>query len=666
MPLETLRLRPGIDVERTPTLNEGGWSSSNLIRWKERLPQKLGGWEQYITTALTGTGRGFHAWADLSGNPYIAVGTEQRLMVVAAGELEDITPLRATANITVDFSTTNASATVTIGDTAHEAVAGDWINIVTPVSVGGIVLYGFYRVVTVVDADNYTVTAADAATATVASGGAVPVFDTTLGSPNVQVTLADHGYSAAETFVVDVSTAVGGLTLSGSYTVTAPVTTDTFIIVASGNATSTATGSENGGNVRIQYLIPSGLSSVGQALTTEAGVDITTESGLTIIVSTVGYGLRQWFLDNWGEFLIGNYSNGPLYYWDPPTVTPATEITAGPLYMTASFVAMPARVVVALGAETGGTQDPNLVRWCDVDDYDDWTASATNQAGSYRIPTGSRIVGGIQAQQAAFIWTDYDFWTMAYVGPPFIFSFRRIASGCELMAARGAVAVYSDIYWVADENFYVFDGNNVSVLPCPVWDEFFYNFNATQRDKVWAWVNHSFTEVWWFYPSLNAAECDSYVKYNIVERVWDFGTMDRTCGQDSHIIGGPMAVDASGLIQQHETGYTANGAAMGEYVQTAWMAISDGDYFTFIERVIPDFVLLGPNKSVEFYVLVADYPTDTPAEYGPYEYTDSGPDYFVVRARGRVAALKIMGTDTGSFWRLGGVRYIGSPAGRRA
>ena len=67
---------------------------------------------------------------------------------------------------------------------------------------------------------------------------------------------------------------------------------------------------------------------------------------------------------------------------------------------------MPQRQIVAWGSSFTGIQDPLLIRWCDVNDYTTWVATITNQAGSYRVPKGSKIVGCIQGPQQGCICTD--------------------------------------------------------------------------------------------------------------------------------------------------------------------------------------------------------------------------------------------------------------------
>lgn len=697
MPLRIVRLKAGVDTQRTPTLNQESWSASNLIRWFEGLPQKLGGWIAMNVTPLVGTGRGMHAWADLMGNPYVAVGTEQRLELCYGGVMYDITPLRATTNPSPSFSTTISSATVTVTDTANGASVGDWVNIFVPVSVGGIVLQGFYQVQTVVDANNYTITAASPATANVSNGGAVPSFTTTITSANISVTLNNHGLTTSNQFVIQVATTVGGITITAgtSTNVTSVTNANVFVIAPDGVASGSATVFENSGNARIQYLIATGLVSATAQGGYGAGPYGSGPYGGSSTSSQLVFPLRQWFLDNWGQDLVANYTGGTIYYWVPPIAfnnlaLPLSSITASggspaatsvPTKANGIFVAMPEQILVAWGTDGtnviaptspfgDGNQDANLVRWSDVSAFQTWFPTATNQAGSFRIPTGSRIVGGLQGQQFGFIWTDIDFWLMTYVQPPLVFGFQKVSGGDGLLAARAMGIYQSTVYWVGPNNFMQFDGNSVQIIPCTVWDKFFANLNTMQLDKVWCWVNSLFKEIWWFYPSASSSEVDSYIKVNVAEGyAWDYGSLPRTCGQDQNVFGHPLATDTSGFIQQHEFGNDANGIPMLPSITSGYFQIEDGTYFSHVERAIADFVLTtsisGGTPQVQYSLLVADYPPDTPTVFGPYTWTNGGPQYQIIRGRGRVGALQISSNGLGSFWRLGGLRLNVSPAGRR-
>ena len=75
MPFGEVKLIPGINVERTPTLLETGYSQAQLIRFKDGLAQKYGGWSKYYSFAVSGVPRDLHAWQDLNGTDRLLVGS---------------------------------------------------------------------------------------------------------------------------------------------------------------------------------------------------------------------------------------------------------------------------------------------------------------------------------------------------------------------------------------------------------------------------------------------------------------------------------------------------------------------------------------------------------------------------------------------------------------
>lgn len=685
----SLKASPGINVEQTPLLNSAGWSYSQAIRWRDGLPEKIGGWTALNMTPLVGICTGMHAWADLDSVPYIACGTDQRLQLFDGGVIVDITPIRRTVNITPAFSTGINSDIINIKDVTNGAAIGDWVDIPIPVSVGGLIVQGFYRVVSIVDADNYTVIASSDATGNVTDGGAVPVFDTTMSSPNVQVTLDNHGQIVGDSFGVQASTTVGGLTIAvGVYPVVAPVTTNTFVIQPGGSASSSATVAENSAHVRLEYLIPSGPSDAEYASGYGAG-----DYGAGDYGGSANGGplipLRQWFLDNFGEDLIANYTGSPLYLWVPPVGTDNVAIVIDtnnypdaqdpPKQVVFSFVAAPQQMVIAGGCNTPGTSDfdPNLLRWSDQSDFTDWTALATNQAGSYRIPSGSRLVGGISAPNFTVIWTDVDMWLMNYLGgsglAELVWGFNKVAGSNGLLSAR-ACAVYRNIVFYASSNgVYLFNGNQVTLVPCPVWDKFWKNLNRLQVDKVNMEVNSYFQELSIAFPSAGGdGTVDSRITYNIRENIWAYDDPPtltaRTAWVDENVYGSPAGTDLSGYIQQQDSEgvYDANGVALPASVRTGWFSIQEGSLLGMLERLEADLIVTGGNQTIQVTVFAQDYATGPVRTYGPYTWVvGQGPPWSIVRARGRFMSIQIASVDVGVFWRLGDLRFRVQPAGRR-
>jgi len=693
MPHAVLKLVPGTDTQETPALNENsGISQTQLIRFfPDRnglgLVQKLGGWSRFYNIPMPAIVRALWAWEDLNENSHLAVGTQTigagpsaQLSVITNGSQAIITPTALVEDIAPVLTTIAGNSIVTITDTTTTGITDyDAVYIATQVSIGGIVLFGLYAC----DPDGflggtaYTVQSVDilgnplpaSSSSTVPT---MPVFITVSGSTTVTVKLASYTYAVGDTFPVLIATAVGGITFYGNYVVQALVDSAHFTIIANTLATSSTTGTLNGGNLHLIYSFGSGTIPGGTGYGTGAygsggygtGNPVTPATGTPIDAI-------DWTLDNWGEILIacpdrvlaaGATPFQPVYEWDEGAAT-ATVIPGAPPVNDGIFVAMPQRQIVAWGSTETGIQDPLLVRWSDVNNFNQWFDLTTNQAGSYRIPKGSRIVGALQGPQQAIIWTDIDVWSMQYIGPPLVYGFNEIGTGCGLIGRKAAGAMNGIYYWMGPRQFFTLGGAGVQILPCPVWDVVFQNLDQSNLQKIRTAINSLFGEITWYYPSVtgNTGEVDSYVKYNVGLNAWDYGTLGRTAWIDQSVLGPPIGADPSTLLlYQHEISNDADGQALTAYFQTGYYTLNEGDLQTFIDLIWPDMkwgqVDQSPSAMVQISFYVAAYPGTSPTVYGPYSVTQAT-QFFNTRLRGRLISVRISSSDIGSFWRIGALRY---------
>jgi hypothetical protein len=199
MAFGSITLEPGVNVERTPMLLRAGVSKSNLIRYRDGLIQKMGGWQRFYPFNVQGTPRDLHAWEDLNQATHLEVGTTTQLAVISANNaFQDITPQTLISNFAPNISTTNGSNVVTIIDpnitnvTVYDAV---FFNV--PVSIGGLILDGLYQIASVTGTHSYTILAPINATSTAANStatnGATAIGNNTLHFASDPVGIGD-GY----------------------------------------------------------------------------------------------------------------------------------------------------------------------------------------------------------------------------------------------------------------------------------------------------------------------------------------------------------------------------------------------------------------------------------------------------------------------------------------
>jgi hypothetical protein len=639
MPLTKLQFQPGINRESTSYSNEGGWFDGDKIRFRAGFPEKIGGWTKVSVKSFLGTCRALHPWNALDLSNYIGVGTHLKYYIEEGQGFYDITPIRATTSAgDVTFSATNGSSTITVADTAHGAVVGDFVTFSGAASLGGNitanVLNQEYRITEIVSANGYKISARTA------------------------------------------GTSVSDITVDGQYSPTLV------------NANSSDTG--NGGSSVVgAYQINVGLDTSVFGTGWGAGTWSRQGWGDAAVIDPVKDTLRIWEHDNFGEDLVLNVHNGNIFYWDKTnglgTRAVALNTLAGasgtPTIATKVLVSDVDRHVIAFGCDplaNIGVQDPLLIRFSDQENAADWTPTTTNTAGDLRLGSGSKIVTAVETRQQILVFTDVSLHAMQYVGPPFTFGINMISENITIRSPIAVAAVEDTVYWMGKNEFYVYNGG-VQTLPCSVRDYVFSDFNTQQAEKAFASVNSSFSEIWWFYPSSSSDNNDRYVVYNYLQNIWYYGTLTRTAWVDRGVEENPIAASRDGYLYNHEIGFddgsTSPVTAISAYIESSQFDLGDGEQFSFVKRLIPDLTFRSSTASTptaNFTLKARNFPGGVylQTDAKSVEKTASVPvEQFTqdahVRLRGRSMAIRVDSSITGTGWRLGSPRIDVRSDGRR-
>lgn len=493
--------------------------------------------------------------------------------------------------------------------------------------------------------------------------GADP-FATTNASATVTVTDAAHGLAVGDYVHFSGATAVAGITISGQYVVVTVPGSGSYTITHSANANATTTG--GGASVAYSYELGVGEETSVKALGFGVGTWGGSTWGTPRATSTIVTYARTWSCAAWGEDLLASPRGGKLYVWDSSvgTGTRATLITQAPSTMQAMFVSQEDRHVVALGAHDGSVSDPMLIRWCDTEDYTDWTILTTNTAGSKRLDQGNMILCGVAARGERLIFTDSHLFSMLFSGPPDTFSFRSLGGNGGIMGPLAAVEAQGVVYWMGLENFYAYDGA-IHVLPCTIHSHVFRDINLVQQVKVCCGANRSNNEIWWLYPTADSDEVDAYAVYNTLEKTWYYGTLARTLYVgDSDIIAPPYAMGTDGFLYYHDVGASADGGAISAFLESGDFELDEaGNQIMHVSKYIPDFARLSGSVSVTFTGKKYPQATETQAS-GPHTITATT-QFVNPRMRARQVSVKIESSGTGDDWRMGGVRVDQTPHGGR-
>jgi hypothetical protein len=321
-----------------------------------------------------------------------------------------------------------------------------------------------------------------------------------------------------------------------------------------------------------------------------------------------------------------------------------------------------------------GVQDPLLIRFSDQENPTEWYPTTTNTAGDLRLGAGSTFVQAVETKREILVWTDTALTSMRFIGPPFTFGLQQLSSNITIMSPNSAVSTEDFVFWMGIDTFYVYAGQT-QTLPCTVKDKIFLDFNLSEREKVVAGINSEFSEVTWFYPSANASDNDRYVTYNYSEKVWYFGTIERTAWLDRGTRTFPIAV-GDGYIYNHEFGYDDDGVAMNSFIESAAIDIGDGDKFTYLRKIVPDLTFDGSTNLASPQATFTVKARNNPGS--DFDNTQSGittrtqatpveefTEQLDLRVRGRSFALRVESGALGSKWKLGSPRVDIRQDGRR-
>lgn len=635
-----LQFKPGVNRDQTDYSNEGGWYECDKIRFRSGYPEKIGGWAKVTPNSIDGVCRQMWNWITTYGDNFLSLGTDDKVYIENGGYFYDITPFADALAGSNSFAVTNTSTAVTV--TTATALPS-WLETGEPVQIAGFVsaLGGIpiselngVRTVTVTGANSFTFTTTTAASSTTSVSGSGYTVQTEI-EPGNAISIIGLGWGA------------------GSW-----------------GRNAWGLGATNGG---------------------------------------INLPQRDWWFDNFDNDLVMNIRNGSGYWWvrgsvdDPSTSLATHAITLEDFATNEGFDpnAVPAKIMqllvsqqdkhlLAFGAVPFGSTstadfDPLLIRWASQDSPGDWTPGQTNTAGDLRISRGSKIVRAMPTRQEILVWTDTNLYTLQFLGTTDVFGLQEYADNISIASPRAAASAANITYWMGQDKFYAYTGR-VETLPCTLRNHVFNNLNFEQSDQIVCGTNEQWNEVWWFYPTADSNYNNAYVVYNHLERIWYYGTIERTAWLDTPLRQYPQAsntainVDGNtvttdpGYLYNHEDGIDADGEAMDSYIQSSDFDLDDGDQFMLTRRILPD-VQFGGSTAATPEVTLTMRPRNFPGSSFSNDAADTQrviessigvyTDQVFIRARARQMALKIRSQNLGVQWQLGAPRLDARPDGRR-
>ena len=698
MPLQSVKLKPGVNRENTRLTNEGGYYESDNVRFRQGTPEKIGGWVRISASTFLGVCRSLWNWVTFGFQNLIGVGTNLKFYILNGGTYYDITPTQTVHTLTNPFATVNLSTTVTVTDATGGFINNDFVTFTGATAVGGITISGEYKITTS-SSTAYTITAASAATSTTTGGGTVyAVYQINTG-PSYAVPLVGWGSGTW-------GSGVWGTSASSS---------DAMRIWNQFNFGEDLIYGPRGGplyywDATIGYQAATVSMTIANPCVVSTTINIpdltaivleTTGAlptgllvGTTYYTRYVSSSTFNLSLTPTGALIIttGSQSGTHTISQRGVLVSQLSGASSVPLSQIFFLVSDASRFVLCFGTnDIGSTSvNPLLIRWSDQESVTEWSPAITNQAGSITLSHGSTIITAIQSKQEIVVFTDAALYSLQYLGPPYVWGSQLLADNTSLAGPNAVALAAGIIYWMGVDKFYKYDGR-LQTLNCDLLRYVYNDIDRGQFEQVYAATNEGFNEVWWFYPSNGSTTNDSYVVYNYVENVWYYGTMARTAWLDSGLQDYPVAATYNNNLVQHELGVddgtTATLAPINAFITSSQFDIGDGHNFAFVWRMLPDLTFNGSTDGATPSLTMQLLPlqnsgsgynnpksiggTSASAE-GVVTATQTYPidldtynGQLNIRVRARQMAMKISSNTLGTQWQLGAPRIDIRPDGRR-
>ena len=728
---------PYTDITPPPGLNKIGsrytarnqWFNGNLVRFFNGVPEKLGGWTNWITLSTgafnNSSVRSLYLYRANDNTRYTGIGTTSRYAIVEGTVPSDITPVTALVFGTNPVASTNTENTYTFTTTTpHGLSSGDLVKI---------------------------------------SG-----LTGTIGGQNLTYFNADPNDSFS------------------TMEVTSTPSTTTFKLTGNvtANATTTGGGASVTGDAYLDVGSNSYIAGTGWGAGDWGGLIDNTAWGSTASLDYKNQ-LRLWSEDNFGDDLIINPRGGPIYYWDkssgtsnraelistksqnlPPIVstdipdttstgtisvsaTTINVVSTDGFYEAAGYLLIDKEVIYYTGSTatsfTGCSRgknntkaasygsgvtikqyesqapffslqvltsdqdghvisfgcnpylqneiNPMHIRWSDTQNAMDWTPRATNSAGGVDLSSGSEIIGALSGRQEILIWTDKAMYSMKFVGGDLVFEFDEIQDGITMISPRAASNASANTFFMGERGFYKYAGA-VEPIVCPVQNYIFDDLDISEQQKIFSVANPRYNEVWWFYPSnemnnlyagnlsansdlVQAADMTDPTRcviYNYVENTWTLCDMWRSAGATAY------EEDYMLLAQQYDTNniYLVK-QDDGDRANSLSADATGTNFTSYIES---GSIPIGDgDQFIAIKSLIHDMDvgglSNVSAKLSVSDYPSESPTTSStnnvtnttkkvdVRARGRSAILRYEHSDQDSFFKLYGIRADTHQDGRR-
>ena len=621
MALKKLTLKAGVNRENTRYTTENGYYVSNNVRFRQGTPEKIGGWTRLSPNFFLGICRSLWNWVTLGGANYLGVGTNLKFYIESGGLYNDITPLRVVPAPTINNNpfAGNGTTTVTVTDTAHGGLTGDFVTF-SGVTGTYASIFNAEFVITVLTVDTYTITT----TSVIAAGS-------TGGASVVAAYQISVGAAYAEPIVGWGSGAWG----AGTWGTGGGASTVAMRLWAQANFGENLIFGYRGGAL-YYWDNTTGLNARGVLVSSLGGASDVPLMQNYLMVSDVS---RFVFCFGTNDYGTATQNQMLLRWSDQESVTqwtPAATNQAGSLLLSHG-----SRIVTAIQTRQ------EIVVLTDSAVYSLQYQGAPIVWGSQLLADNTSIIGpnAVATATSVIYWMGVD-------------KFYKYDGRVQTLRCDLRKFIYEDINLEQADQF--FAGTNEGFNE--VW--FFYcsaNSENIDRYAVYNYFENNGEGVWYYGEMARTAWLDSGLRIYPMGATLVNNIVYHELGNDDNT--------------------TATAVPINSVIETSEFDIDDGDHFGFVWRILPDMTFVGSDAASPQVTMTLIPMQNSGSGYkdpisigGNSNATvvrsatipiEEFTGQVAVRVRGRQMIMKVENNQLGCAWQLGSPRIDIKQDGRR-
>ena len=621
MPLQKILFKPGVNKENTRYTTEGGWYECDKVRFRQGNPEVIGGWQRYSVNTFLGVCRSLWNWVTVAGANLIGVGTNLKFYIETGGTYNDITPLRVVPAPTInnDPFAGNGTTTVTVTDTAHGGITGDFVTFSGATGTYATTWNKEYQI-TVLTVNTYTITVASAIPAGSYGGAAVvAAYQISVGS-TIQQPVSGWGAGPWGSGVWGVGTG----TVAGSLRIWNQSNFgDSLVFGPRGGALYYWNGATG---VAIRGVLVSSLPGASDVPTIQNYIFVSDVSRFVFCFGCNDYGsaTQDPMLIRWSD-------QESLVDWTPSITNQAgsTRLSHG------------SEIVMAVQARQ------------EIVVFTDSAVYSLQYLGPPYVWSAQLLADNVSiySQNAAVLGSGVIYWMG--VDKFYVYDGRVQTLNCDLRRY-----VFGDINY--EQNQQVFAGTNEG------FNEVWWFYCSANSEDIDRYVIYNYVEKVWYYGTMSrTAWLDSgLLNYPIA-------TTYNTATGTGLLVNHELGIN---------DGATAEVLPINAYISSSEFDIGDGHNFAFVWRVLPDLTFQNSSNSPEGSSAtvtmtlqglansgsgVTSTASQPVAKGSAYVITEEFTGQIYTRLRGRQMILKIASNQVNTAWQLGAPRIDIRPDGRR-